>query len=601
MNKENPLKLPSKLPFTRKIDPKPKKVEAPPLALKRKRKEYDVKGRLQDLEEMHSNTNSDLIKSNKLIENMTLNLDQSKSTINDLLLFKQSLLDAVNIKEKEKSILSLQLETTSQSQKSLIDAHRLEIETLVKSHQQETKSLSDQITLLSNQLSNVKIELEGEKTQVGLLKSSINTMNAASFAVQSELQLYKSNLSASEIQLSQLDKQIIQLETEKLQFQNTIKELENEKIVFESVRRTLHNSIQELKGNIRVFCRMRPTLESDVGETVLSQTGACQITFSDQEDIELRQFGDSASGKQISKPYNFTFDKVFQPTATQKQVFDDLSQLVQSALDGYNVCIFAYGQTGSGKTFTMEGCGDLNTDDSTAGMIPRAVNQIYTCCENLKDKGWNYSMSAQYLEIYNETLRDLLDSSDVSKKMDIKHDLKNKTNVTGATVVKVDSPQMVFGLLKKASLNRAVAATNCNERSSRSHSVFTLTLLGTNSVTGETCEGVLNLIDLAGSERLSSSGSVGDRLKETQAINKSLSSLGDVIAALANKDAHIPYRNSKLTWLLQNSLGGNSKTLMFVNVSPLSSSFNETLCSLRFATKVNSCQIGTARKQISFK
>jgi kinesin family protein C1 len=128
-------------------------------------------------------------------------------------------------------------------------------------------------------------------------------------------------------------------------------------------------------------------------------------------------------------------------------------------------------------------------------------------------------------------------------------------------------------------------------------SVFMLKISGSNAVTGESVEGLLNLIDLAGSERLSQSGSTGDRLKETQAINKSLSSLGDVIAALANREQHIPYRNSKLTYLLQHSLGGNSKTLMFVNVNPSLPSFNETICSLRFATKVNACQIGTARRQ----
>ena len=150
--------------------------------------------------------------------------------------------------------------------------------------------------------------------------------------------------------------------------------------------------------------------------------------------------------------------------------------------------------------------------------------------------------------------------ADDTKKHEIKHDLaKGKTIVTDATVVTVTSAAQVFQLLKKAGKNRAVAATNCNERSSRSHSVFKLTVAAKNSVTNEVSEAILNLIDLAGSERLSSSGSTGDRLKETQAINKSLSSLGDVIFALSQKDGHVPYRNSKLTYLLQLSLG---KTLL---------------------------------------
>ena len=172
-----------------------------------------------------------------------------------------------------------------------------------------------------------------------------------------------------------------------------------------------------------------------------------------------------------------------------------------------------------------------------------------------------------------------------------------------------NSPDEVYTILKKASENRAVASTLCNEHSSRSHSVFTIRIAGKNSITQESLDGTLNLIDLAGSERLSSSGSTGDRLKETQAINKSLSALGDVITALANKDSHIPYRNSKLTYLLQNSLGnydnlilgGNSKTLMFVNISPLTQNLSETLCSLRFASKVNSCRIGAAKKRTQLK
>jgi kinesin family protein C1 len=315
------------------------------------------------------------------------------------------------------------------------------------------------------------------------------------------------------------------------------------------------------------------------------------------KEIVLSQTQESANGvKSVTKLYPFTFDRVFSCTASQAAVFEEISQLVQSALDGYPVCIFAYGQTGSGKTYTMEGPKDLN--ESNMGMIPRAVHQIFATAEKLKEKGWEYVMEGQFVEIYNETIHDLLGDGETNKKHEIRHQAGNKTIITDVKTVILDTPDKVTALLKKASQNRAVAATLCNERSSRSHSVFTLRLNGKNNATQETCEGLLNLIDLAGSERLSVSGATGDRLKETQAINKSLSSLGDVIAALANKEAHIPYRNSKLTYLLQNSLGGNSKTLMFVNISPLPESFQETLCSLRFATKVNACHIGTARRNV---
>lgn len=259
------------------------------------------------------------------------------------------------------------------------------------------------------------------------------------------------------------------------------------------------------------------------------------------------------------------------------------------------MCIFAYGQTGSGKTYTMSSPKD--------GMIPQAVHQIYCVAESLKDKGWTYTMEGSFLEIYNENINDLLGKAEEmdKKKHEIRHDTqRGKTTVTDLTSVRLDSSDRVSQLLERASGNRSVAATKANERSSRSHSVFILKLVGRNSITGEQSEGVLNLIDLAGSERLDHSQSTGDRLKETQAINKSLSCLGDVIYALGNaKDGgHVPYRNSKLTYLLQYSLGGNSKTLMFVNVSPLRQHLNETLCSLRFATKVLSLSGSTNARSI---
>ncbi|CAO3635642.1 unnamed protein product [Mucor fragilis] len=375
-----------------------------------------------------------------------------------------------------------------------------------------------------------------------------------------------------------------------------IRELQKSLLENEKLRRKDHDKLQELKGNIRVFCRVRPAINSKAEPNLIN----ARFFGDDNESMELTEQTSSTLGKSITKSHTFTFDRVFSPEASQKDCFEEISQLVQSALDGFNVCIFAYGQTGSGKTFTMQG--PTFPTEETSGMIPRAVQQIYEVVQQLKQFGWEYKMEGQFLEIYNETINDLLgNSSNYGKiKHEIHHEKNGKTSVTEMTSVVLDSPSKVKLMLRKANQNRATGATNMNERSSRSHSVFTLQLTGHNAATGETTAGILNLIDLAGSERLSMSGSTGDRLRETQAINKSLSCLGDVIHALINnkEGGHIPYRNSKLTWLLRNSLGGNCKTLMFVNVSPLMEHFGESLCSLRFATKVNSCQVGTARKLV---
>ncbi len=309
----------------------------------------------------------------------------------------------------------------------------------------------------------------------------------------------------------------------------------------ETLRRKLHNQVQELKGNIRVFCRVRPSLESDPVDA------SARIVYPDDEtdskEVEVMGAEEKSSlGTITTKKHPFTFDRVFGPLSRNQDVFGEISQLVQSALDGYNVCIFCYGQTGSGKTYTMS---------ASDGMIPLAVNQIYATAKSLEEKGWQYKMEGSFIEVYNEELNDLLGkANDMDKKKhEIKHDMaKGKTTITNITTVELDAPSKVDDILQTASNNRSVASTKANERSSRSHSVFILKLIGENSITGEKSEGTLNLVDLAGSERLNHSGAVGDRLKETQNINKSLSCLGDVIGALGQgKDGgHVPYRNSKV-------------------------------------------------------
>lgn len=391
----------------------------------------------------------------------------------------------------------------------------------------------------------------------------------------------------------QKDIQLAELQAEKERLENCVAGLEDKVREGEKIRKKLHNTILELKGNIRVFGRVRPAGENEA--TVDAGTSDPIIsfpTFGDDVGRGITLMAPPAP-RQPFQDFKFTFDQVFGPDASQDNVFEEISQLVQSALDGYKVCIFAYGQTGSGKTFTM-----LGTKENP-GVIPRAMNMLFSTNEELRSQGWRFAMHASMLEIYNEEYKDLLlKGSATGKNYKVSHDAQGNTNVSDLTVVDVQDPGQVEKLLATAMEKRAVGATKMNEVSSRSHMVFSLKIDGYNSNTQQSIHGVLNLVDLAGSERVKESGATGDRLKEAQNINKSLSALGDVIMALTNKAEHIPYRNSSLTRLLQPSLGGSSKTLMFVNVAPTRASASESLCSLRFAAKVNSCEVGVAKRSV---
>ncbi|XP_057896509.1 kinesin-like protein KIFC1, partial [Melospiza georgiana] len=328
--------------------------------------------------------------------------------------------------------------------------------------------------------------------------------------------------------------------------------------LLEMERRRLHNDIQELRGNIRVFCRVRPLLP----EELQRQRGLPHLHFptGDTRSLVLTRPDDSQVGRErrAELRYDFSFDRVFPPGASQQDIFKEIQLLVQSALDGYPVCIFAYGQTGSGKTFTMEGPAPPGPPESR-GMIPRAVRHLFRGAHDLAGKGWQYGFSASFLEIYNEGLRDLLlAKGERGSELEIRRLApdSDQLHVPNLTWVPVESEEQVLELLVRAGSQRSVARTGLNERSSRSHSVFQLRIQGHHAARDLRCASSLTLVDLAGSERLEKSGSVGNRLRETQSINSSLSALGLVISALCNKESHIPYRNSKLTFLLQNCLGG---------------------------------------------
>jgi len=245
----------------------------------------------------------------------------------------------------------------------------------------------------------------------------------------------------------------------------------------------------------------------------------------------------------------------------------------------------------------MQGSGNGNM----RGIIPRAMQQVGIYKTELESKGWQYHMEVSFVEIYNETIRDLLRANAKDDdKHDIKRDANGNTTITDVTMTPVDPNDcaQMDSIMEQAARYRSVGQTLMNERSSRSHSVFTLHLRASNPSQGVVLKGALNLVDLAGSERLDRSGATGDRLKETVAINKSLSALTDVFVALGNKQSHIPFRNSKLTYLLQPALSGDGKTLMLVNLSPTEESYFESVCSLRFASQVNQCELGKPKRQM---
>eukprot|EP00796_Vickermania_ingenoplastis_P004136 gene4136-2978_t len=304
------------------------------------------------------------------------------------------------------------------------------------------------------------------------------------------------------------------------------------------LRKQYYNQIQELKGNIRVYCRVRPMLpfEIQAGHTdVMSYPTSGEIKFID------------AAGR----PKTFEFDEVYQPSASQAKVFEDTSPLIDSDNEGINT---------------------------------RALERLFNIISSRKDTETS-TVSISVLEIYCEQIRDLLAKSGSTASYEVKQGGPFGTYITNLTEVPVANASQITEIMAKAQSNRSQGKTNMNEHSSRSHMILYIIVRTTNTQTGLQSYGKLSLIDLAGSERLDKSGAVGQQQKEAVAINKSLSSLGDVISGLSQSSKHIPFRNSVLTFLLQDSMAGQAKVLMFVCVSPASYNVSETTSSLLFASR----------------
>nr|VDD02634.1 unnamed protein product [Brassica rapa] len=336
-------------------------------------------------------------------------------------------------------------------------------------------------------------------------------------------------------------------------------------------RRQILNEFLDLKGNIRVFCRVKPLDSKNMRAPVASDTRKVFIKLTE------------------SKRKTYNFDRVFQPDSSQDDVFLEIEPVIKSVIDGYNACIFAYGQTGTGKTFTMEGLPE------SPGIVPRAIKGLF---KQVEESNHKFVIKFSMLEIYMGNLRDLLVSQGTKPIGPIPPSLLIHTNPKGEIGIenlvtrKVNDFDEVFKLYKLGCRNRATAFTNSNSASSRSHCMIRVSITCAGATERRRVRNKIWLVDLGGSERVLKTKATGRRFDEGKAINLSLSALGDVINSLQRKNAHIPYRNSKLTQVLKDSLGQDSKTLMLVHIGRKEDDLCETICSLDFATRAKNVHLG---------
>ena len=343
-----------------------------------------------------------------------------------------------------------------------------------------------------------------------------------------------------------------------------------------ALRRQLHNELQEIKGNVRVFCRIRPV---PVGETDV-------VNVRDDETLEiLGQYG-------IVKEFNF--DRVFAQDKKNSQIAAEIAPFVISVLDGYHVCVFAYGQTGAGKSYSMGGTpGDPGVYYTSFVEIFKQISERISC-------GWKYfDVGLSVIEIYNDEVRDLIarDVNTVERSLPLKmNPLGSGFSVPGLTIIPVRGAEEAMETIQRGSKNRVTGHHALNAQSSRSHLLVQLRLSVSPpsvQIRGEKKNLIpasLSLIDLAGSERLDRTNACGETAKEGIFINKSLSALGDVINAKCTKAAHIPFRNSILTSLLQENLSADAKTLMLLQINPSGNSYDESCNSMVFGTRVSSVE-----------
>lgn len=478
----------------------------------------------------------------------TLNRDILEAREKNAMLMRQQEKSEIKEKASERTLQELIAERK----------RKTELEEELESSLKDNAALSGRLADIDASFASYRKESEGErdelKHQLATCREEISSLgkslretqmrvssSSSEYDEDGELHPRKRRLS----DISQIDDGFDNLEV--------IADLKKKLMTSEMMRRKLHNKIQDLRGNVRVFVRCRPFLSSD---EVSSTEESCVRCNAEGTTVSLSEHCSRGSGQV------FQFDNVYNQHCDQEDVFDNVKDLIQSALDGYRVCVFSYGQTGSGKTHTMTG----DTYGESRGLIPRSIELIIAHINRLKEDGWDVNASYSMVEVYNEALVDLLDpdagashTSQQSRgsklKIMMQHDrvvVQNLTSVPLASTSIDEGMDQLRDILKQTEKARTTASTAMNERSSRSHVLFMMDLTCIHQ-DGTVMQGGLRLVDLAGSERLDRTGTLADatRLRETVNINKSLSCLGDVFMALGHKSSHVPYRNSKLTMLLQ--------------------------------------------------
>lgn len=392
---------------------------------------------------------------------------------------------------------------------------------------------------------------------------------------------------------SKLD-DVEQLESMKKKLQKLVDESRSDKVMLPELetapvalrQRKVHNRIEDLKGAIRIYFRARPLSQNE----------------KDQGGVDALSYGNDGMTIHVTDEeanlHKYELDNCFTP-GTQEEVFVEVKELIQSVYDGYNVTLFAYGQTGAGKTYTMYGA------PGNDGVVPRSLREIFNLKKDVETSN-TVTVMGQMIELYRSEFNDLLSTVDVKARpvLTVRTDKKGAVYLENATQEQANSAEDLENMIQKGFEGRKVSATLMNSESSRSHLIVVIQIVVSNNETGETLRGKLILVDLAGSERMKKSGVQGEQMKEAIEINKSLTALGDVIEQLTSGQKTIGYRNHKLTQIMQDAIGGSAKTLMFCNCSPATINVDETIMTLKWASRakqVRNAGAGAAHPKVKAK